>query len=264
MEPFRSIGGFAGMNERPKQQPVTESGEKLPDPPPEIAETVEPADEDEQESLDDARRRYLLGRFWLSAKGFWGRNGAKLAWAFSIGLLALIVINVGFQYSINLWNRHIFDALEKKDAPVVFHLIAIFIPLGIGSVILNVNMVYTRLNLQRRWREWLNNAIVDRWLAAGRYYQLNLVSGDHKNPEYRIADDLRIATDAPIDFAAGVTSAMLSATTFIIVLWTIGGALTVQIGGSDITIPGFLVIAAAIYAAIASTSMLYIARNFVV
>jgi putative ATP-binding cassette transporter len=264
MEPFRSIGGFAGMNERPKQQPVTESGEKLPDPPPEIAETVEPADEDEQESLDDARRRYLLGRFWLSAKGFWGRNGARLAWPFSIGLLALIVINVGFQYGINLWNRHIFDALEKKDAPVVFHLIAIFIPLGIGSVILNVIMVYTRLNLQRRWREWLNNAIVDRWLAAGRYYQLNLVSGDHKNPEYRIADDLRIATDAPIDFAAGVTSAMLSATTFIIVLWTIGGALTVQIGGSDITIPGFLVIAAAIYAAIASTSMLYIARNFVV
>lgn len=68
-------------------------------------------------------------------------------------------------------------------------------------------------------------------------YQLNLVSGDHQNPEYRIAEDLRVATDSPVDFAAGVTSAFLSATTFIVVLWTIGGALTVTVAGSTITIP---------------------------
>jgi putative ATP-binding cassette transporter len=72
-----------------------------------------------------------------------------------------------------------------------------------------------------------------------------------------------VATDAPVDFAAGVTSAFLSATTFIIVLWTIGGALTLPIGGSEISIPGFLVIAAVVYAAIASTSMLWIGKNFV-
>ena len=94
-------------------------------------------------------------------------------------------------------------------------------------------------------------------------YQLNLVSGDHQNPEYRIAEDLRVATDLPVDFAAGVTSAFLSATTFIVVLWTIGGALTVTVAGSTITIPGFLVIAAVLYAAIASGSIMTIGRRFV-
>ena len=178
--------------------------------------------------------------------------------------MALIVLNVGVQYGINVWNRYIFDALEKKDAATVFSLIAIFIPLAAGTVILGVIMVYVRMSMQRRWRAWLNHAVIDRWLANGRYYQLNLVSGDHKNPEFRIADDLRISTDAPVDFFAGVTSAFLSATTFIVVLWTIGGALTLHIGGSEITIPGFLVIAAVIYAAIASTSMLWIGKNFVV
>ena len=97
---------------------------------------------------------------------------------------------------------------------------------------LAVTQVYTRMSIQRRWRAWLTNAVMTRWLANGRYYQLNLVSGDHKNPEYRIAEDLRIATDAPVDFVAGVTWAFLSATTFIVVLWTIGGALTVTVGGS--------------------------------
>ena len=210
------------------------------------------------------RRRYLLGRFWLSAKGFWGRHGSAWAWPLSFGLLGLIVLNVGVQYGINVWNRYIFDALEKKDAATVFSLMAIFIPLAAGTVTLGVIMVYVRMSMQRRWRAWLNHAVIDRWLANGRYYQLNLVSGDHKNPEFRIADDLRISTDAPVDFFAGVTSAFLSATTFIVVLWTIGGALTLHIGGSEITIPGFLVIAAVIYAAIASTSMLWIGKNFVV
>src|ERR1700745_248186 len=119
------------------------------------------------------------------------------------------------------------------------------------------------MGIQRRWRAWLTNAVLTRWLTNGRYYQLNLVGGDHKNPEYRIAEDLRIATDSPVDFLPGVTSALLSAATFIVVLWTIGGALTVTIAGSTITIPGFLVIAAVLYAAIASGSITFIGRSFV-
>ena len=119
-----------------------------------------------------------------------------------------------------------------------------FFPLAIGSIVLGVAQVFARMGIQRRWRAWLTASVLTRWLGNGRYYQLNLVSGDHKNPEYRIAEDLRVATDSPVDFLAGVTSALLSAVTFIVVLWTIGGALTVTLGGSSVTIPGFLVIAA--------------------
>jgi putative ATP-binding cassette transporter len=145
----------------------------------------------------------------------------------------------------------------------VYYLTAVFFPLAIGSVLVGVAQVFARMGIQRRWRAWLTHAVISRWLANGRYYQLNLVGGDHKNPEYRIAEDLRIATDSPVDFVAGVTSALLSAATFIVVLWTIGGALTVTLGGSTITIPGFLVIAAILYAAIASGSILTIGRSFV-
>jgi putative ATP-binding cassette transporter len=180
-----------------------------------------------------------------------------------MGLLVLIVANVGFQYGINVWNRAIFDAIEKHDSATVFYLSAVFFPLAIGSVVLGMVQVVARMGIQRRWRAWLTNSVVSRWLTNGRYYQLNLVGGDHQNPEYRIAEDLRVATDSPVDFAAGVTSAFLSATTFIVVLWTIGGALTVTIAGSTVTIPGFLVIAAVLYAAIASGSIMTIGRGFV-
>jgi putative ATP-binding cassette transporter len=237
-----------------------EHGEHVDPPPPDL---VEPDPELSPEEAEQLRKSYLLTRFWISARGYWGRNGDRLAWLFTIALLILIVANVGFQYGINVWNRAIFDGIEKRDSSAVFHLTALFFPLAIGSVLLGVAQVYARMGIQRRWRAWLTDGVVSRWLTNGRYYQLNLVSGDHKNPEYRIAEDLRIATDSPVDFLAGVTSALLSAATFIVVLWTIGGALTVSLGGSSLTIPGFLVIAAVLYAAIASGSILTIGRRFV-
>ncbi|NOJ43959.1 ABC transporter ATP-binding protein/permease [Bradyrhizobium australiense] len=240
---------------------VTSEGSDLVEPPP--PEVVEPDPQMSPEEAEQARKDYLLTRFWISARGYWGRKGDRLAWLFSIGLLLLIVGHVAFQYGINVWNRAIFDAIEKRDAATVYYLAAVFFPLAIGSVLLGVAQVFARMGIQRRWRAWLTNAVISRWLANGRYYQLNLVGGDHQNPEYRIAEDLRIATDSPVDFVAGVTSAFLSAATFIVVLWTIGGALTVTLAGWTVTIPGFLVIAAIVYAAVASGSITAIGRSFV-
>ncbi|TYL92269.1 ABC transporter ATP-binding protein/permease [Bradyrhizobium rifense] len=254
----------AAKREQGRKPPIVdikgEDGDEIAPPPPEV---VEPDPELSPEEAEQARKDYLLTRFWISARGFWARKGDRLAWPFSIGLGVLIVLTVGFQYGINVWNRAIFDAIEKRDASTVFHLTAVFFPLAIGSIVLGVAQVFARMGIQRRWRAWLTNSVLTRWLANGRYYQLNLVGGDHENPEYRIAEDLRVATDSPVDFLAGVTSALLSAATFIVVLWTIGGALTVTISGSSITIPGFLVIAAMLYAGIASGSILAIGRQFV-
>jgi putative ATP-binding cassette transporter len=250
----------AAKKKPPIVEVVSEQGDHVDPPPPDV---VEPDPGMSPEEVEDARKDYLLTRFWISARGYWGKNGGRLAWAFSVGVMILIVANVGFQYGINVWNRAIFDAIEKRDSATVFYLTAVFFPLAIGSVLIGVAQVYARMAIQRRWRAWLTSSVLTRWLTSGRYYQLNLVSGDHQNPEYRIAEDLRIATDAPVDFATGVTSAFLSAATFIVVLWTIGGALTVTIGGSTVTIPGFLVIAAVLYAAIASGSIMTIGRSFV-
>src|SRR5262249_62019997 len=123
----------------------------------------------------------------------------------------------------------------------------LYVPLLAASVFLSVMQVCARMTMQRRWREWLNNLLIDRWFKNSRHYQLNLVGGPHKNSEGRIADDVRVATEAPIDFATGVTTAVLSAATFIAVLWTIGGAFTFHIHDTAITIPGFLVVAAGVF-----------------
>ena len=215
------------------------------------------------ESADDLRRSYLLRRFWQSGRQFWSGADKRTAWFLTGALLATIVVQVAIQYQLTVWNRAIFDGLEKRDAAVVGFQAMIFPLLAVASVSSWVVLVYLRMTAQRRWRRWLSGHLIDRWLASGRYYQLNLVKGDHGTPEYRIAEDLRLATESPVEFVVGIVSAALSAATFIVVLWTIGGALTVQLGGASVTIPGFLVIGAIVYAIIASGSMLLIGSRFV-
>src|SRR5262249_5302911 len=144
---------------------------------------------------------------------------------------------------MNLWTRGIFDAVQERDSHTILFLSMVYLPLLAASVVCSVLQVYARMTTQRRWREWLTNQLVNRWFKNGRYYHLNLVSGAPKNPEYRVADDVRIATESPVDFVTGMITAVLSAATFIVILWTIGGALTVQIGGMSITIPRVLVLA---------------------
>lgn len=219
-------------------------------------------DSDEERSEAEVRKARIRC-FFRSARGYWSAAGGASAWLLSGSLLAVIVLGIGAAYAMNVWNRAIFDGLQQKDVARVGWLSLIYFALLAVSVGLSLVQVYVRMSLQRRWRVWLSNRIIDRWLTGGRYYQLNLVSGDHANPEARIVDDIRQGTESPVDFVSGIVQALLSAATFIVVLWTIGGALEVEIGATRLEVPGFLVIAALLYALIASGAMMLIGRRFV-
>jgi putative ATP-binding cassette transporter len=208
-------------------------------------------------------RQYLLARYWEAALGFWRKDAKRKAWLLTIGVFSIALVNLGLAYRMNVWHRVMFDALESRDAAAVFRQSLILFPLVLATVAMGCANTFSRMSLQREWRSWLNSDVLDRWLQNGRYYQLNLIKGDHSTPEYRVADDLRSSVDAPVDLVLGVFTAVISAVTFTGVLWFIGGELEVPIGEWTLRIPGFLVIAAVIYSALASGAMVYIARGFV-
>ena len=212
---------------------------------------------------DQQTRQYLLARFWEAALGFWRNGGGRTAWVLTIAVIAIAVVNLVLQYRLNVWHRAMFDALDRRDGSSVLHQTVIFLPLIAAVVSVAATGTLAKMTLQRRWRAWLNAHVLDQWLTNGRYYQLNLVPGDHANPEYRVAEDLRLSVEAPVDFAIGIFSAVTSAMVFIGVLWFIGGELTFSIGSTIFRIPGFLVVAAFIYAVLASGSMVIFARGFI-
>ena len=88
------------------------------------------------------------------------------------------------------------------------------------------------------------------------------MSGEAQTPEYRIADDARVATEAPVDLVLGLFTSIITAGTFIGILWTIGDALPVNVFGQTIVIPRYLVIAVIANSVLLAIATLIAGRNF--
>jgi putative ATP-binding cassette transporter len=206
-------------------------------------------------SAVDAR---LLRHFANLSFGFWTGPTRRKAKLFVVGLFACLLLNLAPAIAVNRWNKFFFDALQNKDQRLIFLSIGLMLALAFASALTSVALLQTRMRFQLRWREWLTQTLVRRWMERRRFYQLSVLRLVD-NPEARIAEDGRIAIELFVDFATGVTNALLMAVSFVSVLWFIGGSLT--IGG--VTIPGYLVIAVVIYSASTSFGMLLLGRPLV-
>lgn len=204
--------------------------------------------------------RKVVSDFFVLAAGWWGGATARRAWFLSAALAALLVVNVGINFLVNAWNRRFFDALENSETATVTWAVLVFFGLVFAAAAVGVGVVLTRETLQVRWRQWLVGTLLDRWIGRQRYYRMGLAGTEPANPEYRIADDTRMATEPIVDFAIGLLSSLVSALTFVGVLWVVGGALTVHVGDSHFVIPGYLVLAAVAYGVTMSCLMLWIGR----
>nr|WP_035713043.1 MULTISPECIES: SbmA/BacA-like family transporter [unclassified Bradyrhizobium] len=171
-------------------------------------------------------------------------------------LVIVVVLQLYVQFRFNYWNRDFFDALESRDPARLKGQAFLLVPLCVGSIALAVTSVWGRMTVQRRWREWLTGKVIDYWVENDRYARLAFVQSERQIPEYRIAEDVRIATDAPIDLALGLVSALLSAVIFIQVLWTVGGDIALPVGSHSVRIPGYLVVGVALYSSIVTSAMM--------
>jgi ABC-type uncharacterized transport system fused permease/ATPase subunit len=174
----------------------------------------------------------------------------------AIFLIVVVLLQLLVQVALNLWNRHFFDALERKDAAAVWSQAQLFVPLAAGSIVLAAASVWGRMTAQRSWREALTLHVIEKWMEKDRFHQLNHLAKGSENPEYRISVDVRIATDAPIDLSLAFFSSILTALTFFGVLWTIGGSIDVNAFGRSVTIPGYLVFGVVLYSGMITSLMI--------
>jgi putative ATP-binding cassette transporter len=195
----------------------------------------------------------LLGRFWQAASQCWLERKARAAGLGTL-LVTIVLLQLLVQFLLNVWNRNFFNALERRDGHVLWLQAQLFVPLAAASIFLAAASVWGRMTAQRTWREAMTRHIVGIWLENDRFRHLNLKGSE--NPEYRIAVDARIATDAPVDLALALFSSIVTSITFFSVLWTVGGSIDVPLFGVAVTIPGYLVFAVIIYSGVVTTLMI--------
>ena len=200
-----------------------------------------------------------FNEYWRLAGGYWQGQTARFAWLLTLLTLALVIANIAVQYGVNRWNRFFFNAMEQKQSDVVLSAIGLFAALAVASSAVAVFQLLARVKLQVYWRQWLTERLAARWLADQRFYRLTIVAPDLDAPEFRIAEDARVATEPVVDFGTGIMNAVLTAVVFFGVLWTVGGSATVF----GVEIPGFMVLAAIAYSGIMSGSMVLFGRPLI-
>ncbi|NPV20548.1 SbmA/BacA-like family transporter [Bradyrhizobium aeschynomenes] len=218
---------------------------------------LRPADMADDENEDGDRQ---WSRFWLTARNFWRGWAAWRVWLLCAVLVGIVVLQLYVQFRFNYWNRDFFDALESRDPARLRHQAILLVPLCAASVVLAVASVWGRMAMQRNWRQWMAAKVIDYWVENDRYARLATVQGGQKIPEYRIAEDVRIATDAPVDFAVNLISSVLTAIIFVQVLWQVGGPIGFAVAGIQLWIPGYLVVSVAVYSGLVTGAMLWVGR----
>ncbi|AOG03748.1 ABC transporter ATP-binding protein/permease [Bosea sp. RAC05] len=204
-----------------------------------------------------------MRRFFAAALPFWSGETKLRAWVLTILVLSFVAAQIGTAVAVNTWSRIFFDALERRDSAAAWH-IATWLPLLVAVSALTLSaLVISRMLLQMRWREYLTRRLAGWWIADQRYYRLQFVAKEQAAPEYRIAEDVRLAIEPLVEFAIGLISAAVTAATFAAILWHVAGSARFTLAGTEIVIPSYMALAAIGYATVASLAAYVAGRPLV-
>ncbi|MFN3743523.1 MAG: ABC transporter ATP-binding protein/permease [Hyphomicrobiaceae bacterium] len=205
----------------------------------------------------------VIRAFTHFAGGFWRGEGARRAWALTIALAVCLLLSTAATVVLTHWTRWFFDALERRDATALWQSVTLFALIIASMAGIGVGIVLTRERLQVHWRAWIVGEVVSRWLSERRFYHLARTGTQPANPEYRIADDSRWASEPLVDLGIGLVTATVSAAAFISILWSVGGSYTLSVGATELTIPAYMVLLALAYGIVGSLLTMWIGRRLV-
>jgi vitamin B12/bleomycin/antimicrobial peptide transport system ATP-binding/permease protein len=198
-------------------------------------------------------------RFARFAGRYWTGSTARQAWMLTLALACSLILSTVVTVAMNQWNRWFFDALERRDVDGLKQAVLVFFVIVAAMAAIGVGIVISRMTLQVRWRQWLVEHLIGKWLERQKFYHLNASGIEPPNPEYRISDDTRWATEVLVDLGIGLMTAVMGGIAFITILWSVGGSF--GIGG--VMVPGYMVWCALAYGIAASTLTAWVGRPLV-
>ncbi len=167
-----------------------------------------------------------------------------------ISVIALQLFQVWLNVKFNSWYNTFYTALQNKDWGVFITQLGVFSILAAAFIVTAVYQLYLQQWLQIRWRRWLTDRYLGRWLGQGTHYRMRLKGDQADNPDQRIADDVRMFINSTLDIGISLLGSIVTLVSFVVILWNLSAATPLMIGSENYNIPGYLVWAALIYAVI--------------
>ncbi len=187
-------------------------------------------------------------------------------WPYAIPLLAGAIVltftGVGLEKLFNDWYGRFYDALQNKDETTFWREIMTFSWLAALFIVNAASRAVVSPYLRLRWRRWLTRHYLAHWLDGRGYYRIELVRSVD-NADQRISEDLDYLGQYTMQLLLGLLNAVASLITFLIVLWSLSGPLSLSFIGLDIVIPGYMAVAALLYAIVGTFLVNLVGRRLI-
>jgi vitamin B12/bleomycin/antimicrobial peptide transport system ATP-binding/permease protein len=192
-------------------------------------------------------------QFMKLAGPFWNSKNKLTIRIETVMLVALTLMQIGLAVIITQWNAGLFDALEQRSLAGVKAQIGVLILIFAASITISTAHLIIKRRILIGWRTWLTEKVITKWMHNGRHYQITLMAqNDHDNPDGRIAEDIRIATEEAIALSHSLFYSLMMLGSFTKILWDLSGKVVFDFGFVTIPVVGYLVWISVSYSVCAS------------
>ena len=166
--------------------------------------------------------------------------------------LSIVALNV----ILNQWYNRFYNTLQDRNWDAFVSALLFFCVIAAIYTVLAVYQNYLNLWLQVRWRRWMTQTYLRQWLNTANHYRMQLLGDDADNPDQRIAEDIRMFIDSGagtgvLPIGLGLLNSVVTLCSFVVILWGLSEQAPLALFG--VTIHGYLVWAAVIYAILGTT-----------
>ena len=188
---------------------------------------------------------------WRLMSSYWHSQEKWKARGLLAGVIALTLGQVYMLVLLNGWNNDFYNALQERAFESFWPLIGQFTGFAFLYIILAVYAIYVKQILEIKWRSWMTDQYLDRWLAHQTYYRLQVAGQDDMdNPDQRIADDINSFVNLTLSLFVGVLKQATSLLAFVVILWNLSGSLDIPLGDTVFSVPGYMVFVTLIYSVV--------------
>lgn len=181
-------------------------------------------------------------------------NERYIALLLLLGIVFSVVGLVGLTSLFASWSVGFWAAITEMSMPLYMASIQKFVLLTASYIGVSVLKDYLIGILTVSWRTWLTQHLLDKYTATdgNNYLDLERHDAEIDNPAQRIQFSVKKFVEQILLLSTDFLQSFLTMGTFIVNLWVIGGSLTFVLVGASITIPGYLVWVAILFAAVAT------------
>ncbi len=167
---------------------------------------------------------------WQLIKSYWQSENKKSAYLW-YGVMVVLTISVVLaEVSLTYWYNYFYDALQGYREKEAIQLLGLFFVIAFVIIALVVSRFYVTQMFGLRWRKWLTEECIQRWMQGRSYYYLENFDEKTDNPDQRIQDDVGAIVSSSITLSLSFIGNVLSFISFSYVLWSLSGDLTIPLG----------------------------------